>query len=247
MSYDTPLSARADLGMAAARERQPLPAAPRPVGPRTVLATAELECYDGASIWRRGGEDVHERFDPLDYDAVQPADIPVLHRHDRDRRVGHVLHLEWGQGSPARILAAFHVDAAEAEIWEGQDVFISPGTKRNANGRLVLDHLGLVPETARIAATPVRWAGSTFERRRTWTAQTTPGFHVLTRAYDASRKRAKGAGIPIVGHPGPVDEQIEEQRARRGDPGPLAAHYWRKNGEDGLFYSGGIGKILRVS
>jgi hypothetical protein len=246
MSYDTPLSARAAIGMEAARDREPLPVTePRRVQPRRVLATAEIESIDGASIWRRGREDVHERFDPHDYEPIQPRDIPVLHRHDRDRRVGSVLHLEWGTGDPARILAAFEVDEAEAEFWEGRDAFISPGTTRNERGQLRLDHIALCEATARIAATPVRWAGSDFAGRSRWTPQTTPGFNVLTRAHDAFRKRAKGAAIPIVGMP-VVDDHLEEHRASR-DPGPLAANYWRKNGENGLFFSGGIGKILRVS
>jgi hypothetical protein len=245
MSYDAPLSARAAIGMEAARNREPLPAAqPRRVEPRRVLATAEIESFDGASIWRVGREDVHERFDPHDYEVTQPAEIPVLHRHDRDHRVGRVLHLEWGAGSPARILAAFEVDEAEAEFWAERAAFISPGTKRDARGRLVLDHIALCESTARIAAAPVKWAGSDFSGRSRWTRQTVPGFDLLTRAYDASRKR-NGAGIPIVGHPG-VAEELEEHRAGRVTPGPLMPEYMRHNGENGLYYSGGVGRILRV-
>lgn len=261
MSYDVPLSARADLGLAAARERVPLQTTePRRVEPRRVLATAEIECHDGASLWHRAAsetvgmpagsvtrvrsEQVLDQFDPHDYEAVQPREIPVLHRHDRNRRVGHVLHLEWGAGDPARILAVFEVDEAEADSWAGRDAFISPGTTRNARGRLVLDHIALCESTARIAASPVKWAGGDFSGRSRWTRQTTPGFDLLTRARAALRKRATGAGIPIVGHPG-FDEGLEEQRARR-EPGPLTPEYMRHNGEGGLFYTGGVGKILRV-
>jgi hypothetical protein len=258
---DNTLGTLADIGMAAAREREPLQVAqPRHVETRRVLATAEIECHDGASeghrdtsttvgtptgpITRVQRELVLSQFDPHDYEVEQPRDIPVFHRHDRGRRVGSVLHLEWGQGDPARILAVFEVDAAEADSYTGRDVFISPGTLRNERGRLVLDHLGLVPATARIAAAPVKWAGSDFAGRSRWTRQTTPGFDVLTRAHHGIRKRAKGTGIPIVGHPG-FDDQLEEHHASR-DPGPLAPDYWRKNGDGGLFYTGGIGKVLRV-
>jgi hypothetical protein len=262
MSYDVPLSARAAIGMEAARNREPLPVTqPRRGEPRRVLATAEIESHDGATQWHRDTattvgtpagpitrvhrEQVLDAFDPHDYEPLQPADIRVLHRHDRARRVGRVLHLEWGQGEPSRILAVFEVDEAEAESWAGRDVFVSPGTTRNDRGRLVLDHLGLVPETARIAATPVKWAGSDFASRSRWTRQTTPGYDVLTRAHDALRKRAKGVGIPIVGHPG-HDAQLEEQRTTR-DPGPLTPEYMRRNGQDGLFFSGGTGWVIRVT
>jgi hypothetical protein len=259
MSHDDDrLSGLAAIGMAAARQREPVPAAHQ-APPTLLLAVGELECYDGASLWHRDTaetvgtptgpitrvrrEDVHDWFDPHDYEPLQPSKIPVRHRHDRASRVGRVVHLEWGQGSPARILAVLEVDEAEADLWAGRDVFISPGTKRNERGRLVLDHVGLVQSTARIGAAAVRWTGTTFDRRHVWTRQTVPGFDLLTRAADARHKRPQDAdaGIPIVGHPG-FDERLEEQR----HAGPPASDYMSRNGEGGLFYSGGGGRILDV-
>jgi hypothetical protein len=246
------LAALASIGMAAARDREPLqddPPAPEP--PR--LAVAEIECHDGATIWRTAMTEtastpvgplvrvelgqVLDRFDPRDYATTQPADIPAYHHHDRSRRVGRVVFLAWGQGEPARIRAVLEIDAAEAEFWEGRTAYVSPGTKRNAAGRLELDHVGLVEATARIAASPVTWPGTTFGQCHLWTRQTVPGYDLLVRAHAARRQ---GTGIPIVGHPG-HDEQLEELR----DAGSPA--YMRNNGEGGLFYSGGVGRILNVS
>ena len=260
---DDTLNVLADLGLTAAREREPLQTAqPRHVEPRRVLATAEVECHDGATLWHRDSsetvgtpagevtrvrsEQVLDRFDPEDYEPVQPEHIPVLHRHDRERRVGRVEYLQWIE-PPAKIVAVFSVDEAEADFWAERDVFISPGTKRNARGRLVLDHVGLVGETARIAASAVQWSDTTFARRCTWTRQTTVGFDLLRRAHDACRKRARAGGIPIVGHPG-RDAELEEERARptKYSQRLLLPDYMRSNGDDGVFYSGGVGKILRV-
>ena len=187
---------------------------------------------------------VLDAFDPREYEATQPTDIPVLHRHNRAHRVGRVLHLEWGQGEPARILAVLEIDEEEAEHWRDRAAFISPGTRRNGHARLVLDHVGLVESTARIAASPVRWCGTTFEKRSRWTRQTVPGFDVLVRAHAALRGRAKGDGLPIVGHPG-FDEQLDEQRSARTAVDPLMPEYMKRNGENGVFYHGG-GYVLRV-
>lgn len=261
MNDDT-LSTLAGLGMAAARQRESMPDVQPPrAEPPQVLAVAEIEVYDGASVWDATAAEtvdtpagpatrvlhkhVIDAFDPHEYDPVQPAEIRVRHRHDRAHTVGRVVHLEWGKGEPARILAVFAVDQAEVEFWAGQDVYVSPGTKRNDRGQLVLDHIGLTSSTARIAAAPVKWAGTTFEQRSRWTRQTVPGYELLMRAADAHRKRAKGAGIEIVGHPG-FDEQQDEQAARSRVPGPLMPEYMRNNGEGGLFYSGGGGRILRI-
>ena len=259
---DNTLSILADLGLAAARERESAQAAqPARVEPRRVLAVGEVEVHDGLTVWDRDSaeavvgpdgpitrvrrERVVDEFDPHDYAATQPAAIRVLHRHDRDRPVGRVIHLEWRAGEPARILACFEVDAAEAEFWAGRDAYISPGTQR-VDGRLRLDHLGLVDSTARIAAAPVKWAATTFAERSLWTPQSTPGYRVLVRAAAAHRKRAKDAGIRIMGHPG--DEQLEERyvRPKKHPEHLLLPEYMRNNGEGGLHYSGGIGQILKV-
>ena len=253
---DETLDILANVGFQQARERQPLPVE-RPPAPPPVLAVAEVECHDGASIWRREtattvgtptgtivrieSEDVLESFDPRHYEPVQPARIPVLHRHDRKRTVGRVVHLEWRPGEPARIVAVMLIDPAEAEAWEGRDTFVSPGTRRIARRRIELDHLALCEGTARIAAAPVKWSDTTFERRSTWTRQTTPGFDVLRRAYAALRTRPTGAPIPIVGFP-EHDEPLEEHRAQ-----PSMPPYMRRNGDNGLFYSGGGGRVLDVS
>jgi hypothetical protein len=229
--------------------------------PRTTLAVAEVECHDGGTLWTRTTlesvaaptgplvrvqrEVLLDQFDPRDYEAEQPADIPVLDRHDRAIRVGRVLHLEWGQGEPARIHGVLEVDEDAAEQWAGREVFLSPGTKRNASGRLVLDHVALVESTARIGAAAVRWTNTTFAARSRWTRQSVPGYDLLMRAADARRKRARGECIKIEGHPGTGD-QLEEERSARTNANPLLPEYMRKNGDAGLFYSGGIGRIVDV-
>jgi hypothetical protein len=259
MSHDNTLNVLADVGMAA-RRQEPVQVQARRQEPRTTLAVAEVECHDGGTLWTRTTaetvtaptgplvrvqrETLLDAFDPRDYEAEQPADIAVLDRHDRAMRVGRVLHLEWGQGEPARIHGVLEVDEDAAAYWAGREVFLSPGTKRNASGRLVLDHVALVESTARIGAAAVRWTNTTFERRHTWTPQTVPDRELLTRAHAIVRKRARGSSIMVVGHPG-FDEQIGEQRASR-DPGPLTPEYMRRNGENNLFYSGGIGRVVDV-
>jgi hypothetical protein len=263
MENDNTLRTLADLGMAAARQRErSQDEQPQQVEQPQVLMVAEIESHDGLSAWThdtvetvtgptgpivraRSGQ-TWGRYPPGDYLPVQPATIRVLHHHDRDREVGVVEYLEWAEG-PTRIYAVCAVDAAVAEEWEaGGDAFVSPGTLRDrSTEKITLDHLGLCRSTARIGAPPVKWAHTTLERAHSWTPQTTPGYRWLLRAADARRKRAQGAGLPIVGHPG-LQEQPGELRhaASRGqDPPP----YMRHNGEDGLFYSGGQGsKILRV-
>jgi hypothetical protein len=253
--HDNTLRTLAGLGMEAARSREPVPVQARRQEPRPpVLMVAEIECHDGSSIWHRdtvssveapsGIEHVLERFAPADYSPTQPVMIPITRHHDRDRVIGHVEYLSWATG-PDRIFAVCSIAADAAEEWAQGDAYVSPGTRRNPHsGRLTLDHLGLCRSTARIAAAPVKWTSTDFSARSRWTPQTTPRYDLLTRAYDARRERAKGAGIPIVGHPG-FDEQLGEQRASR-DPGPLAPEYWRRNGEGGLHFSGGIGRVVDV-
>jgi hypothetical protein len=262
MSDDT-LNTLAGIGMevSKARESQPAPQR-RQVDPPRVLMVAEVEVLDGASIWTRDTattvtaptgplthvqrEHIFESFDPADYEPVQPAKIEVRHYHDPGRVIGHAEYLEWGTGTPTRITAVCAIDAAAADEWGQGDSFISPGTRQDRHtGRITLDHLGLCPSTARIAAKPVQWSGTTFDRRSTWTRQTVPGHDLLLRAADARRKRRRGAGIPIVGHPA-LAKRPEQQGARSRELGPLEADYWRHNGEDGLFYSGSGGRILRV-
>jgi hypothetical protein len=238
----------ADIGMRAALSREPLPA-PHAVPDPPVLGVAEIECVDGLTIWHRDSaqtvgtpaglvtrvrrEQIVDRFDPLDYAPTQPSEIRVLHRHDRNRRVGFVRYLEWGQGEPARIRAVFEVDATEADAWAGRDAFISPATARDGRGQLVLDHIALCESTARIAAAPVRWSRTTFEGRARWTRQT-PDYDLLMRADAARRKRTDGEGIVIVGHPG-----IDERRGLSRSADPV-------HDPNELLIAGAVGSVLRV-
>jgi hypothetical protein len=223
----------------AARERLAPP-------PPPVLMTAEVEVLDGLSR-HRGGE--YECYDPLDYAPVQPAVIRVRHHHEKEREIGRVEYLEMAEGSPARIIAVCSIDASAAAEWSQADCFVSPGTVQR-DGRIVLDHLGLVAQTARVAAAAVKWAGTTFDSRYTWTRQSTPGFDVLMRAHAAIRKRPKdAAGIPITGHPELAEQPAGQRALRPGRDHPagvLAPEYMRRNGEGGLHYSGGSGWVLRV-
>jgi hypothetical protein len=246
---DDTLNTLAAVGLSAAREREPLPL-PRPAPRPPVLMVAEIETHDGSSIWHRdtaSSVEAHvlERFDPADYEPVQPATIPVLHHHDNGRVIGHVEYLAWATG-PDRIFAVCSIAADAAEDWGQGECFVSPGTRRNPHsGRLTLDHLGLCRSTARIAAAPVKWTSTDFSARSRWTPQTTPRHDLLTRAYDARRKRPQTEGIPIEGHPSTGD-QLEEERSARTNANPLLPEFMRRNGQNGLFYSGGVGRILRV-
>jgi hypothetical protein len=234
-----------------------------PVAPRTeepgVLMVAEVEALDGASVWTSDSvttvtgptgpisrvvrEDVHEHFSPADYAPLQPTKIRVLHHHDRAQEIGQVEYLAWASG-PDRIIAVCSIDAAAAEFWSDGDCYVSPGTRRDEHGRITLDHLGLCRSTARLAAARVKWVGTTFEQRSIWTPQTVPRLDLLQRADDARRKRARDAGIPIVGHPG-FEEHPAELEERR-EPQRGESEYWRRNGENGLFFTGGHGRILDV-
>jgi hypothetical protein len=262
MQNDATLRGLADLGFATARRTQPSEDVQRQQAePPRVLMVAEIETQEGDSMWHRDTattvtapagpitrvkrEHILESFDPLDYEPMQRASIPVLHHHDRDQEIGQVEYLSFAT-DPKRILAVCSIDAAAADHWSQGESYISPGTGLNSSGRIVLDHLGLCRSTARIAAPAVKWAETTFDNRSRWTPQTVPGYALLVRAAEARRKRTQGAGIPIVGHPG-FDEQFEEQRSaasRQADP--LVPPYMRNNGEGGLFYSGGGGSVLRV-
>jgi hypothetical protein len=180
---------------------------------------AEVESFDGVSVQgrcttttaialgrtlthvERSDEYVHYR--AADYRCHQPASVPVLYRHDTDRRVGHVEYLKWAGG---RILAVAEIDGDEAAHWLARgDCYVSPGvhcqTRNGRNTDIVVDHLGLVESTARVAARPVSWVVSNFEERARWTPQTTPHFRLLVEAVEARRRRRGMGGLSIVGHP----------------------------------------------
>ena len=136
------------------------------------------------------------RYRAADYRPVQPARIPVLHRHDRNRQVGRVEFLRWVKPD-GRIVAVASVDGDEAVEWMARgDCFISPGVRcRTRNGHcedIELDHIALCEATARDGARPVTWLPTTFEERRTW-ANTMPQYRLLCEAAEARRKR-RGAG-----------------------------------------------------
>jgi hypothetical protein len=183
-----------------------------------VLLVAEVESFDGVSVQGRcvtttavvlgrtfthvDRTDEYVHYRPPDYRNHQPASIPVLHRHDRDRRVGRVEYLKWVDG---RILAVAEVDGDEAAHWMALgNCYISPGVRCSTrNGRNVdikLDHLGLVERTTRVGARAVEWSVTSFEERHHWTPQTTPGYRLLVEA-EARRKRRAGAPLEIVDHP----------------------------------------------
>ena len=260
MSYDAPLSARADLGMAAAREREPLPAAqPLPVEPRQVLGTGEVECHDGATLWTRDAaetfdaptgsvtrvhrEHVLDRFDPHPYLAVQPPDIPVLHRHDRTRPVGHVLHLEWAQASPRAFWpSSMWTRPKRISGRNGTCSFRpAPAPATGEGGSCWIISRWSRPRPALVR--PPSGGRAQASTGGALVPQSTPGFRLLTRAHAAIRARASSEGIPIVGHPGSDDEHDRRYDPRDAPAGRvLLPSYMRRNGEDGVFYSGGVGR-----
>ena len=222
---------------------------------RPVLLVCEVETADGTSIQNRYESstvvspsgpitrvDRHRdymTYPAADYEPVQPAAIPVYHHHDRDRRVGVVEYLRY-VAPPGRIVAVATVDADEAAFWMGQSggCYVSPGVlvERGGHRGTVLDHLGLVAATARVAAAPVTWAVTTFEERSTW-HNTMPGYRLLREAADARRNRDADAGTPIVGHPD--NEPVGKINPPRGSE-------WRHDPRE-IFHSGGNGFVVAVN
>lgn len=215
------LSIFAQAGLDAARaraeafERERLEAAMRPPPKRPpTLAVAEIEVLDGLSFERGpSGEKTVTRYDPAGYAPVQPREIAVLRGHDEAHPVGRVAHLEWAEGPPRRIWGVLEVDEAEAEAWQGRPAYVSPGTTRRGRGPIVLEHVGLVGSTARVAATPVRWLNTGWYRRSYWTRQQVAHFDLLVRAADARQRRARGEELVIHGHPALQDAEILERSA----------------------------------
>jgi HK97 family phage prohead protease len=207
MSYDIPLSARADIGMAAARQRQPLPAAP-PRERERIIVSGVVASPDGYCAWDIATGDTSEdgtlrarrhriwRHDPPEaYAAEQPARIPVLIDHRAGQEVGEVLHLERRHG---QLYAVAEVDLDYEDV-QGMDLRWSSGTVGTTRP-LRIRELSLTAEPASVGLPPVKFCPEPTLTR----AIAHPGNRPLLQgAIEARKRRTSGDPLWIYDHDAP--------------------------------------------